>query len=495
MAVSAALALSACGGDDPDESTDGSASGRAAARDVSVTFLPKNLGNPYFDTSDAGGERAVEEFGGTYEEVGPDTGTPDAQVPFINTAAQQGVSALVVSANDPTAIGDALNEARDAGVKVVTFDSDTDPEFRDLFINQASPEGIAKAQVDLIAEQIGDEGEIAILSASANATNQNAWIELMEAELDGQPPEHQARRHRLRRRRRPDVVRQDRRAAPVAPGPQGHHLARPPSASPRPPATCPTSDVQGQGRADRSRHAEPDARVRRGRHRRPRSRCGTPATSATSRRRRPRRSSTATITGEEGDTFKAGELGEYTVGADGDGPARRPVRVQRGQHRRLRLLIVPGARPAAASPPAGHHRPSREADDMQRVCFQLQVKPDRLDEYRRRHEAVWPEMLAGPRRRRAGTTTRCSCATDGLLIGYFETDSLDEARARDGTHGGQRALAGGDGRVLRGPRRSSSRTRRSSCCEEVFNLDDQLARHDQSTTQRTNGPPTPKMTT
>ena len=52
---------------------------------MSVTFLPKNLGNPYFDTSDAGGEKAVEEFGGTYDEVGPDTATPDAQVPFINT--------------------------------------------------------------------------------------------------------------------------------------------------------------------------------------------------------------------------------------------------------------------------------------------------------------------------------------------------------------------------------------------------------------------------
>ena len=266
MAVSAALALSACGGDDPDDSTDGSTPGSSGDSEVSVVFLPKNLGNPYFDTSDAGGERAVEEFGGTYEEVGPDTGTPDAQVPFINTAAQQGVSALVISANDPTAIGDALNEAREAGVKVVTFDSDTDPEFRDLFINQASPEGIAKAQVDLITEQIGDEGEIAILSASANATNQNTWIELMEAELEENHPNVDARRHRLRRRRRPDVVRQDRRAPAVAPQPQGHHL--PDDRRHRGGRPLPVHlGRQGRGRADRSRHAEPDAGVRRGRHR------------------------------------------------------------------------------------------------------------------------------------------------------------------------------------------------------------------------------------
>ncbi len=188
VALATSLALTACGGDDGDTGGSGSTGGGGGDA-VNITFLPKNLGNPYFDTSDAGGEKAIEEFGGEYSEVGPDTATPDAQVPFINTAAQQGVGALVVSANDPTAICDALNEARDADVKVVTFDSDTDPECRDLFINQASAEGIAKSQIDLIAEQIGDSGEIAILSASANATNQNAWIDMMETELADNHPD------------------------------------------------------------------------------------------------------------------------------------------------------------------------------------------------------------------------------------------------------------------------------------------------------------------
>jgi rhamnose transport system substrate-binding protein len=109
-------------------------------------------------------------------------------VSYINTLTQQGVGAIVVSANDPKAICDALDEARDNDVKVVTFDSDTDPECRDLNVNQASAEGIAKAQVDLISEQIGDAGEVAILSASANATNQNAWIEMMTTDLKENHP-------------------------------------------------------------------------------------------------------------------------------------------------------------------------------------------------------------------------------------------------------------------------------------------------------------------
>jgi rhamnose transport system substrate-binding protein len=186
LAVSGAMLLTACGGGD-DSASAGESDGGGGG-DTTVTFLPKNLGNPYFDTSDAGGEEAVKEFGGKYEEVGPQEASPDAQVQYINTAAQQGVSALVVSANDPKAICDAIGEARDAGTKVVTFDSDTSADCRDLYVNQASAEGIAKSQVDLIAEQIGDAGEVAILSASANATNQNAWIKLMEKEIADNHP-------------------------------------------------------------------------------------------------------------------------------------------------------------------------------------------------------------------------------------------------------------------------------------------------------------------
>lgn len=181
-----ALALTSCGGDSGEgDSAEGESGGEA----LSVTFLPKNLGNPYFETSNAGGEEAVEEFGGSYSEVGPQEATPDGQVEYINTAAQQGEDALVLSANDPSAICGALNEARDVDVAVVTFDSDTDAECRDLFVNQATAEGIASAQVQLVAEQIDEEGQIAILSASANATNQNLWIELMEEEIAADYPD------------------------------------------------------------------------------------------------------------------------------------------------------------------------------------------------------------------------------------------------------------------------------------------------------------------
>ena len=191
LALGAALALTGCGGDEGGNGGgnggDGDNGGGGDTGALTITMLPKNLGNPYFDTSTAGAEEAAKEVDATVEEVGPDTASPDAQVQYINTAAQQQVSALLLSANDPDALCDAVEEARSADVKVVTFDSDTNPDCRDLYVSQATSEGIAAKQLELISEQIGGEGEIAILSASANATNQNSWIEMMEAELASNP--------------------------------------------------------------------------------------------------------------------------------------------------------------------------------------------------------------------------------------------------------------------------------------------------------------------
>ena len=177
----AAVSLFLVAGCSSTGTTAGTSSSKAA--NLAITFLPKNLGNAYFDTSDKGGKKAIDELGGTYAEVGPAAAAPDAQVQYINTLTQQGVGGIDVSANDKAAICDALQSAMTAGIKVVTYDSDTNPECRNLFINQATADGIAKVEVDMIAKQIGDSGEIAILSASANATNQNAWIDLMKTQL------------------------------------------------------------------------------------------------------------------------------------------------------------------------------------------------------------------------------------------------------------------------------------------------------------------------
>ncbi|MCP2263584.1 rhamnose ABC transporter substrate-binding protein [Promicromonospora thailandica] len=308
-AVVLALGLAACSGG-------GGEGGGGGDDDVAITMLPKNLGNPYFEASTAGAQEAAGELGVAVDEVGPDAASPDAQVPFINTAAQQGVSALVVSANDPTAIGDALEEARSAGTKVVTFDSDTEPQFRDLFVNQASAEGIADKQLELIAEQIGGAGEIAILSASANATNQNAWIALMEEKLASDYPDIELVETVYGDD--DDQTSFDKTAALLQSHPDLKGIVSPTTVGIAAAARyVSTSEYKGKvavtglGTPNQMREYVEDGTVEAFALWNPTD-LGYLATQAAAAL------VAGDITGAEGDTFEAGRLGEYTVGADGE---------------------------------------------------------------------------------------------------------------------------------------------------------------------------------
>jgi rhamnose transport system substrate-binding protein len=305
LTLSAALALTACGGNDDSNPSGGK---------TTITFLPKNLGNPYFETSDAGGKKAVGEFGGTYDEVGPDTASPDAQVQYINTAAQQGIDGLVVSANDPTAICDAIKEARDAGTKVVTFDSDTSPGCRDLFINQATAEGIAKSEIDLISEQIGDAGEVAILSASANATNQNAWIDMIKKDLAANHPN--VKLVDVVYGNDDDQTSFDKTAALLQSHPNLKGIISPTTVGIAAAARyLSTSDKKGKvyltglGTPNQMREYVKDGTVKAFALWNPGDLGYLAAYAA-------KALASGEISGQEGDTFKAGDLGEFKVGAD-----------------------------------------------------------------------------------------------------------------------------------------------------------------------------------
>ncbi|GAA3494928.1 rhamnose ABC transporter substrate-binding protein [Streptomyces prasinosporus] len=197
--TSLALAATACGGTTKEDvkNEGGGAAAPAGKADpdaatkkgLTVGFLPKQVNNPYFTAADKGGEKAVEELGSTYKEVGPSSATDTAgQVSYVNTLTQQQVDAVAVSAQDPGALCTALRQAMKNGIKVVTYDSDTNPECRNAFVSQASAEDLGRTEVQLLAEQIDYKGEIAILSAAQTATNQNTWIEFMKDEL--QDPEY-----------------------------------------------------------------------------------------------------------------------------------------------------------------------------------------------------------------------------------------------------------------------------------------------------------------
>src|SRR6202451_2065085 len=174
-------------------SSGGSSSGSSSAAlktGLKVFIIPKNLGNNYFTTADSaktdGAIAALTALGETGTETSGTAATPASQIPAIQAAISRGANVLIVSATDPTALCPTLTSAMKRGITVITYDSDA-PTCRDMFINQASTAEIGTSEVDVLASELHDTGDIAIVSATASATNQNAWIGYMKQELTKYP--------------------------------------------------------------------------------------------------------------------------------------------------------------------------------------------------------------------------------------------------------------------------------------------------------------------
>ncbi len=180
--------LAACGGAQPvapaATTAPAAATAAPAAGGAKTYFLvPKNLGNPYFDTANNGAQEAAKELGVTVTYQGSATADATQQIQLLNSLLAQNVSGLAISANDSDALVPVGKQAIDAGIPVVTWDSAIAPGGRTVHINQAVAADIAAVQIKMASDLAGGEGKIAILSATSTAPNQNEWIALMKEEI------------------------------------------------------------------------------------------------------------------------------------------------------------------------------------------------------------------------------------------------------------------------------------------------------------------------
>ncbi len=152
----------------------------ASSGGMTCALVTKSAGNAFMELLGSGFKDAVEASGGTAIIKDPASATADAQISEISSLISQGVDSILVAANDENALKAVLKEATDAGIKVLTVDSDVSPDSRAVFINQASTELIGQTLLDAVYDIAGGEGQYAILSATSQATNQNAWIEAMK---------------------------------------------------------------------------------------------------------------------------------------------------------------------------------------------------------------------------------------------------------------------------------------------------------------------------
>ncbi len=166
-----------------------SAAAPTSARKPVVAMMPKAKGDPYFVSCRKGADEAARELGVELLWDGPTDLDPAKQNEVVEAWITRGVDVIAVSVENQVAISTVLRKARERGIKVVTWDADSEADARDFLINQATPQGIGTTLADEAARILGGKGEFAIITASLSAGNQNEWITHIKARLAEKYPD------------------------------------------------------------------------------------------------------------------------------------------------------------------------------------------------------------------------------------------------------------------------------------------------------------------
>ncbi|RZS56970.1 rhamnose ABC transporter substrate-binding protein [Sphaerotilus mobilis] len=149
-----------------------------------IALVVKAMGIGFFDATHQGALEAAKELGDVeIIYTGPAKATAEGQIEIINSLIAQNVKAIVVSANDPDALVPVTKKAMQRGIKVISFDSGIRKDGRLLHLAPSNNALIGEKLVKMSEQVVGKTGEIAVLSATAQATNQNTWIAEMKKVL------------------------------------------------------------------------------------------------------------------------------------------------------------------------------------------------------------------------------------------------------------------------------------------------------------------------
>lgn len=141
-----------------------------------IAIVPKVSGIPYFNAVQEGAQEAGKDLKVNVLFTGPPIADWKQQTNIIEGLIDKDVNIIAVSADDPEKLGPVLQKAKGKGIKVITWDSDTDPKYRDLFINMVDPEKLGRHLMDTLAEKMGESGKYAIMTGSDSASNIKEWL-------------------------------------------------------------------------------------------------------------------------------------------------------------------------------------------------------------------------------------------------------------------------------------------------------------------------------
>lgn len=190
ISITATSMLAALLGCDPGGSpTAITTDGTSTSTSQVLVYIPKNTGNPYFEPLIQGYGDAAKEFGFTARTQAPDTADATSQLRIIKDQVQQKVAAIVISPNSTDALNAVFDDSMKKGIPIVCVDSDLtgNEAHRSVGVLTVDPRSVGEGQIELLGSLIGYTGKFAILSATTDAPNQNAWIEVMKKTLAENP--------------------------------------------------------------------------------------------------------------------------------------------------------------------------------------------------------------------------------------------------------------------------------------------------------------------
>jgi rhamnose transport system substrate-binding protein len=156
---------------------------RVASHRPVIAMMPKAKGDPYFVSVRVGAEEAAKELGAELIWDGPTSLEAAKQNELVENWITRQVDVIAVAVENKAGLSTVLRKAKQRGIHVLTWDADAEPNARDYFVNQATPEGIGNTLTDEAARLLGGRGDFAIITGALSAANQNEWIVFIKKRL------------------------------------------------------------------------------------------------------------------------------------------------------------------------------------------------------------------------------------------------------------------------------------------------------------------------